>query len=507
MHGFYYLTNGNNDSNSFLQADMKQTGWPAYNWTLNVTNHLVYALFDGSPRNGGALLDFVNLGPFGSSLSLTQVIASVSTSSGPGATGSANTTGNYWAAGNATSLSNSPMSAGMLNQITNGEADATFLHDIQGNTIYPHSSLAVFDCPCRPTCVVQGLTNWVANDPLVHYTLDDLIWMGDPNPATAHDISPPIPTVGLASQIPIPGPPLPFTVGMVSARYAPWGARDTIGNNMLFKDPLLTNSIAWQFPTNKFPGVGWIGRVHRGTPWQTVYLKADTSANPVASYSLWSNWANPTWLNYPNMPETYPTRDWPLVDVFTTAPNDNAARGLLSVNQTNDAAWAAVFAGVIVITNGNGEVLNGGTPISVGNALLLAEAISQQRRTNQLNQPNGLFHHIGDILQTPALTTPIGSPFLSSETSIAATYDDEAYERIPQQVLSLLKVGEPQFAIFAWGQSLRPKGPPYLVSGPNMGIYTNYQITGEYLSRTVCHLVHTNGLKMVIDSYNVEPGN
>jgi hypothetical protein len=73
----------------------------------------------------------------------------------------------------------------------------------------------------------------------------------------------------------------------------------------------------------------------------------------------------------------------------------------------------------------------------------------------------------------------------------------------------LLKVGEPQFVIFAWGQALKPKGPPYLVfpGGLNYNIYTNYEITGECLTRTVCHLVHTNGLKMVIDSYNVESGN
>jgi hypothetical protein len=38
-------------------------------------------------------------------------------------------------------------------------------------------------------------------------------------------------------------------------------------------------------------------------------------------------------------------------------------------------------------------------------------------------------------------------------------------------------------------------------------MYTNYEITGECLTRTVCHLVHTNGLKMVVDSFNVESGN
>jgi hypothetical protein len=505
---FYYLTNPITASNSFLPTDMAQTGWPVYNWTLLVTNHLVYALFDGPPgTTNGALLDFVNFGPFGSSLSLTQLIASVSTTSGLGAAGSTNTTGNYWAIGNATSLPNSPISQGVLNQIAAGESDPTFANNIIGSTNYPHDSYAVFDCPCRPTWVVQQMTNWVANDPLVHYTLDDLTWMGDPaaNPPP-QDISPPVIS---ATPTPVLVPVLSNTVGMVSIRYAPWGRGNgtvaAVASSMLFKDPLLTNSSAWQFPTNKFPGVGWIGRVHRGTPWQTVYLKADSSS-PGSSYLLWSNWANPTWLNYPNMPETYPTRDWPLVDVFTTAPNDNAARGLLSVNQTNDAAWAAVFAGVIVPTNANGAAqimpnANNGVLYDFTSLMDGPYGINAQRA----NYPNGIFHKVGNILGASALTT--NSPFLVANGGTAAEYSDEVVERIPQQVLSLLKVGEPQFAIFAWGQSLRPKGPPYLVSGPNMGIYTNYQITGEYLSRTICHLVHTNGLKMVIDSYNVEPGN
>ena len=42
--------------------------------------------------------------------------------------------------------------------------------------------------------------------------------------------------------------------------------------------------------------------------------------------------------------DTYPTNDYALLDLFTAAPNDNAARGLLSVNQTNSAPWYALFS-------------------------------------------------------------------------------------------------------------------------------------------------------------------
>ncbi len=83
-------------------------------------------------------------------------------------------------------------------------------------------------------------------------------------------------------------------------------------------------------------------------------------------------------------------------------------------------------------------------------------------------------------------------------------------ERIPQQTLSLLKVGLPQFVIYSWGQSLKPKNLYSSGSGPLLNICTNYEITGEYLTRTVCHIVSDPGAaapRIVIDNYNIEPGN
>jgi len=498
--GMVLLTNADYLQNSWLSSDTSQKGWPVYNWTLNVTNHLVYALFDGNPQanSGSALLDFVNLGPFGSSTSITNFIAEFGGSPPLGTTASAP---NYFAPGLATALPTSPMSVGVLNQINTASSDPTWFENLIGKG---SNSSPVLGCPFNPTWVVQQPTNWVANDPLVHYTVEDLTWTGNgrvPPPIQTSEsdfgdlLAPPATAV----------PPLTnyLEIGTVSPRYSPWGSRDVFNTNILLKDPGIVDSLAWQFPTNKFPSVGWIGRVHRGTPWQTVFLKADSSQ----SYALWSNWANPSWISTPNLvyiPETYPTNDYPLVDVFSTAFNDSAAHGLLSVNQINDPAWAAVFAGVIALTN-----IDGGTPIGpinddYGSIQYLMDSplgINAQRT----NQPNGIFHKVGYILSAPALT--VNSPYLPTNGPAATQLTDEMVERIPQQTLSLLKVGEPQFAIYAWGQALRPKGPPYLGIGPNANIYTNYEITGEFLTRTVCHLVHTNGLKMVIDNYNVESGN
>jgi hypothetical protein len=485
LNRFIGLTNDEASDNAFLAADKTQKSWPVYNWTLNVTNHVVYALFDGLPGSqGGVLLDFVNVGPFGYSLSITNLlIHGFSGTSGLGMS-APSTAGNYWLAGFATSLPGSPMSQGVINQINAAiVTNAIFVENLQGKG----TSLPSFDCPCKPTYAVQYPTNWVSNDPLVHYTLEDLTWTSDPDAPQIVDYS--IPQVIV---------PLSNTVGKVSSRYAPWGLGDSLtSRNMLFKDPLITGSVAWQFPTNKFPGIGWIGRVHRGTPWQTVFLKADSSQ----SYALWSNWANPYWVTAPYSPETYPTNDYPLVDLFTAVPNDNAARGLLAVNQTNDAAWAALFAGVIAITNADF-----GVPINPQNDVQFLMDSPGGINALRALQPNGIFHKIGYILGAPALTT--NSPFfLNTNAAAVPNITDDVVERIPQQVLSLLKVGEPQFVVFAWGQSLKPKGPPFLGFGANANTYTNYEITGEFLTRTVCHLVHTNGLKMVIDSYNVESGN
>ena len=70
-------------------------------------------------------------------------------------------------------------------------------------------------------------------------------------------------------------------------------------------------------------------------------------------------------------------------------------------------------------------------------------------------------------------------------------------------------IGQPQFVIYAWGQALRPKDI-YLGSGTNFGLCTNYQITSEFLTRTVCHVVSDPlaiNPRIEIDSKNIEPSN
>ncbi len=209
--------------------------------------------------------------------------------------------------------------------------------------------------PFTPTRQISVYYTWQANDPLVHYTLSDLTGLG-PDLST-------LPTTnywkpGAATNTVL------NNIGHVNKRYLPWngqgnplsaGINSNYLANLTLKDPLVSSSDDWQFPTNRYPNIGWLGRVHRGTPWQTVYMKS----TPMDTNTTWQNWSGNA--NALDAAIAQPTNDWGIFDLFTTAPNDNASRGQLSINQTNFAAWAAVLDGVIVVTNST----NGYTPMVI----------------------------------------------------------------------------------------------------------------------------------------------
>src|SRR6185295_1842197 len=251
--------------------------------------------------------------------------------------------------------------------------------------------------------------------------------------------------------------------------------------------------------TNKFPNIGWLGRVHRGTPWQTVYLKSQIQKLQ-GDTDGWISWAGRA--------DTHPTNDWHLLSLFTTAPNDAAARGLLSVNQTNIAAWSAVLSGVPVLSN------------------LFIEPASPQlyRIVNDINATRWLvpgttnldssrvFPDLGSVLRSPALT--VASPFLNTTVAGAQkspAINDELYERIPQQILSLLKDDEPYVVIYAFGQSLKPANDSIVtLPGPYRGLCTNYQVTAEVATKTavrIQQLRQPNSIsyKAIVESYSILP--
>ncbi len=116
-----------------------------------------------------------------------------------------------------------------------------------------------------------------------------------------------------------------------------------------------------------------------------------------------------------------------LFDLFTTAVNDNATRGQLSVNQSADqydpvanpaaglAAWSALFSGVALPPNNSTNpysIINPAGPAGVNSALGILVTNINYTRANFTNTDGlvGVFEHEGDILATPLLTDH--SPFL-----------------------------------------------------------------------------------------------
>jgi len=380
--------------------------------------------------------------------------------------------------------------------------------------------------PYTPTATIAYETDWKVNDPLVHYLASDLTDFNQSTAAVpAQNITPP-----------------PF--GLVTDRYKPWGGNpqyptDLNPYNRAIKDPGIQASDFWDFPTNKFPTAGWLGRVHRGTPWQTVYLKSSDLPATTVPVVIGTNSINlPTWAYLNGNANTYdatntaPVQDRALFDLFTTAFNDNATRGTLSVNQSADqydpvanpaaglAAWSALFSGIVVPnpTNAaNYAVINPAGPNAPAlNPPLwqIATNINGTRSTfTNVDGLVGVFEHKGDILSTPQLTEQ--SPFL---TGLNATnqISDAMYEWLPQQVMSLVRVGTPRYVIYSYGQALKPApNGIYLGAGPFFGVVTNYQVMSEMATRAVVRLntvrTNANGVIMVtppravIESFNILP--
>jgi len=84
---------------------------------------------------------------------------------------------------------------------------------------------------------------------------------------------------------------------------------------------------------------------------------------------------------------------------------------------------------------------------------------------------------------------------------------DSVIERIPQQILGLLKGGEqPRFVVYCYGQALKPADRSRVTSGPYLNLCTNYQITAETTTRAVVRIEGAPGNpRAVVESYNVLP--
>lgn len=389
-----------------------------------------------------------------------------------------------------------------------------FLSNMGGNT-----GVKYFEDWYHPPATIFQSTIWRANDPLVHYMQTDMNTAATNNDTEAAKYS------GLFQVV--PNPPLDIRTNL-SFSYQPWGGvhepggqSQQNGNPYDFdyrvKDPMVQQSDSWDFPTNKFWNVGILGRVHRGTPWQTVYMKPFDLGT-----QKWTNWNNDN-VGYTNANSVQadgqfsrPDQDYSLFDLFTSTMNENATRGQLNVNQTNLAAWSAVLSGVNVLTN---DPANGLVPMTILPAGIYSNAtpntpvaqiwqgINNTRSGTNLATgapfANHEFQQEGDILQTPQLT--VASPFLNTNglsSLTAGGVNDEVMERIPQQIMSLLTLNQtPRFVIYSYGQTLHPADhSPLVVGGIYNGLCTNYQVTAETATRAVVRVEgspdpnNTNGI-------------
>ncbi len=380
----------------------------------------------------------------------------------------------------------------------------------------------VHQVPYTPTVTVREYTTWQANDPLVHYLGADLSF-NQPDTAQPTGLSKTYRSTNFFGTLP--------DIRYLNARYKPWGqnyavpgAAD-ISYNSAYKDPLMTNSDSWNFPTNKLPTVGWLGRVHRGTPWQTVYLKASG-----INVATWMNWTGN--LNTNDAINAMPTKDRLLFDDFTTTLNDNATRGQLSINQgatgPSLAAWSAVFSGIAVptsLTNSYSIISPAGVydpTLALTNQpplVQLVQSINDARADKNLF-PQQTFAHVGDILAATNLTQR--SPFLA-EQDIKTGVNDALMEWLPQQTLSLLRLpSAPRYVIYSYGQTLKPAPNSVVTGGPSLangtspfGMVTNYQVVAETATRAVVQInpvitANPNGTRstnytLKLEQFNVLP--
>jgi len=286
--------------------------------------------------------------------------------------------------------------------------------------------------PFTPSVKLSYPTSWQANDPLVHYLASDM--QCDQGLNQVRRIKPPGTTnFGTIENI-----------GLKNKRYKPWAVDPVVvyddpdAFNLTIKDPLVRSSDDWQFPANACTTLGQLGQIHRGTPWQTIYLKSAE-----ADLLTWLNWAGNRDVS--DAQHTLPTRDWSLVDLIAPLINTNHPNQLLSVNDPDSNAWLGMLHGLSVLTNSTSDsqlLINSSAqldPLIVSSNSSQAGNVVASIFTTRDSQPDGGFRELGDLLGSPGLSA--ASPWLNQSSSIQIQrgISDEAYERIPAQLLSLVR--------------------------------------------------------------------
>ena len=332
-------------------------------------------------------------------------------------------------------------------------------------------------------------------------------------------------------------------IGYGNQHAEPWGRGV---NDPAIKDAGVYSAANWMFPDVLRGGIqnlGWLGQVHRGTPWQTLYLKSKNpgavevvSINDVTGEAITSGphhlnqgdrvtfmggkpaeWNNVTsltnvtgtvngggarslildnpsgnalaglagngelyevsglyvassiWTDWAGTAEVQPLNDHRLVEAFRVS-GGQPVRGRFDINNPSSIAWSGVLSGLSLPYAPNTRSVSGAARPRITGAYHSTRhtALRENKLRTDLGQKDvrwkvGLldninlargterFARVTDILRASALTDE--SPYLADTiddplvNDLASYYasplmvDEQDIERLPQQMLSLLKVG------------------------------------------------------------------
>jgi hypothetical protein len=416
-------------------------------------------------------------------------------------------------------------------------------------------------------------------------------------PATGEAIYPPQLGVNLGINSSL----IPF------ARSLPWMADRKIdgpwvnGKDSAIQDPNVRSRTDWRFPDisrGRIENVGWLGQVHRGTPWQTLYLKSrvpglidnitavnngvvtapshnlreydevqlvgkcpkewrllnfavdggvDAAGNIKEGqlkgfaevlndnqFRVWpdtdkSNWVPGSdiipienvavaeelsaqnirqWLDWAGSRDTMPANDRRLLEVFS-AGNGAPVRGRFSVNNDSNASWSAALCGLSVPSYVTGKrILGANDPAdnpgredknrNTFNGRIDVKDDKWWKIVKGINAVRGekAFTRVTDILAAPELSD--NSPYLpyvwTYTRGIPGFKDELDLERIPMQLMSLLRVDEqPVYVTYIFTEKLRPafqvnvQGESLPAKGEN-GTILNYEVAGQAARRVIYKL-------------------
>lgn len=210
------------------------------------------------------------------------------------------------------------------------------------------------------------------------------------------------------------------------------------------------NSDDWNFPTNETLNASWLGQVHRGTPWQTIYLKSSNilDLTEVAGGLLigpvtWALWTGD--LNFIDATSMAPVQDWQMAALLASMFNVNNKSSLFSPNDPNPNDWENLLNGMTALTNDLADFIvefdgPGFATVTISSNSAQAAEIGNAIESTRTALPGQHFATPGSVFAVPQLS--VQSPFLNWNDAAQeqAGISDLAYETIPDQLLPLLRV-------------------------------------------------------------------